>query len=99
MSHQSKLYFCSLEGWRYVSKISESPLAITVLNGVEAQSESLVAPMFSSPLRILLKKHGLKEAHFCKLVQSFMEGNDMPGTSSVDKTGSGLIEEAILYCE
>lgn len=81
MSHQSKLYFCSLEGWRYVRKISESPLVIPVLNGVEAQSESLVAFMFSSPLQILLKK----QAHFCKLVQRFIKANDMPGTSAVDK--------------
>lgn len=60
MSQQSKLYFCSLEGWRYVSKISESPLAIPVLNGVKAQIESLVALIFSSPLQILLKKTWFK---------------------------------------
>lgn len=44
--------------------------------------------MFSSPVQMLSKNNGfIKEAHFCQPVQGFMEANDMPGISAVDKTG------------
>lgn len=83
---KGKLQFVSLEGWRHVSQLPDSPLPIPVLNGVDPQSESFAALMFSPPVQMLLKKDGfIKEAQFCQLVRGFMEANDMPGISAMDR--------------
>lgn len=83
---KGKLQFVSLEGWRHVSQLPDLPLPIPVLNGVDPQSESFAALMFSPPVQMLLKKDGfIKEAQFCQLVRGFMEANDMPGISAMDR--------------
>lgn len=53
---KGRLQFVSLEHWRYISKLPDSPLPILVLNNVDPKSESFASLMFSSPVQMLLGK-------------------------------------------
>ena len=83
---KDKLQFVKINGWMFISKLSESPLPIPVLNGADPQSKSFAELMFSLPVQTLLQNHSFEnEADFCKLVCGFMEANDMPGISAIDR--------------
>lgn len=83
---KDKLQFVKLNGWMFISKLSESPLPIPVLNGADPQSKSFAELMFSLPVQTLLQNHSFEnEADLCKLVFGFMEANDMPGISAIDR--------------
>ena len=51
---KDKLQFVKINGWMFISKLSESPLPISVLNGAVPQSKSFAELMFSLPVQTLL---------------------------------------------